>query len=197
MRGIGDRIGILETVCEPGPERVTVIRTRTVTLRELEVEVRSPEVRALAESPSEIAVPLEKIFETAGIARNPREWSVDRLIEFVQSEAVRNKRKEEARKAVLDALNAAGVTAEEIVKDAMARDRALDAFEESGAGRLRDLEERIEALRNESARLKEKLKEDASVWNEWRKRKRAYEKEMAAAVSYIVDKPSITVDEEM
>lgn len=208
LRGIGDRIGILETVCEPGQERVTVIRTRTVTLRELEVEVRSPEVRALAESPSEIAVPMEKIFETAGIAPNPRGWSVDKLIELTQSEAVRGKPKEEARRAVLEAISAAGVAAEDIVKDAMARDRALDAFEESGAlklrehaaageRKLREIEARIEALRDESARLREKLKEDEKAWNEWRRGKRAYEKEMAAAVSYVVDKPSITTDEQV
>lgn len=208
IRVIGDRIGILETVCKPGSKNVTVIRTRTVTLSELEVEVRSPEVRALAESPSEVAVPLEKIFETAGIAPNPLGWSVDKLKELIQSEPFKGKPKGEIQKSVLEAMNSAGVTAGDIVKDAVARDRALDAYEESGGNRIRErvaackkrqeeIESGIEKLHRESAALKETMQAEEQRWQEWRRKKRAYEKDLAATIGYIVDKPSITTDDDV
>jgi hypothetical protein len=174
-----------------------------VTLEELACEIRSVEVRALADAPAEVASPPEKIFETAGIAPNPKGWSVDKLKELIQSQVSKNKSREEVQKSVLAIMNSDGVTAGDIVKDAVARDRALDAFEDSARDRMEagkkrtlDLEAQIEKLRQETTGLKEKLQEHQRQWNEWRKQKRAYEKEMATAISYIVDHAVITTDDD-
>jgi hypothetical protein len=206
LQGIGDRIGILETVRAPGTERGERIKTRIVTLEELACEIRSVEVRALADEPGEVSSPPERIFETAGIPPNPKGWSVDKLQEFIQMESEKGKPKEEIRRSVLAAMNSDGVTAGDIVKDAVARDRALDAFEESaqarmlervaaGKRRVLDLEAQVEKAHQEIAGLKEKLQAQEQQWSEWRRQKRAYEKEMATAVSYIVDHPVITTDD--
>ena len=205
LQGVGDKLGILETA--PGSTVPQRIQTRIVTLQELTIEIKSAEVQALAVSPVELAIPFEKIFETAGISSNPEEWTIDRLKQVVSSESFKDKPLEEVRKSVLGMLKAEGVPAEKIVKDAMARDHALDSFE-AGMGekmldranackqRLLEIETQIKDLREESARLEEKLKTDEEQWREWRKNKRARERELASIASYIVDHPVITTDDE-
>jgi hypothetical protein len=205
LQGIGDRLGILEmTSGGTVPQR---IQTRIVTLRELTIEIRSAEVQALADSPVELEIPFEKIFDTAGISSDPQNWTIDRLKQVVSSEAFKNKPLEEARKSVLDMLKAEGVAAEEIVKDAIARDHALDSFEACMSEKMQDrtdackkklaeIEAQIKDLQEASARLEEKLKTDEERWREWRKSKRARERELASIASYIVDHPAITTDDE-
>ncbi len=205
LQGVGDRLGILETA--PGSTVPQRIRTRIVTLQELTIEIKSAEVQALADSPVELAIPFEKIFEAAGIPSDPEEWTIDRLKRVVSGESFKDKPLEEARKSVLGMLKAEGVPAEQIVKDAMARDHALDSFEASMSQkmlertntfkkRLLEIESQINDLREESAHLNENLKADEEQWREWRKSKRARERELASIASYIVDHPVITTDDE-
>ncbi len=205
LQGVGDKLGILETTSGGSvpPQR---IQTRIVTLRELTIEIKSTEVQALADSHVELAIPFEKIFETAGISSDPGEWTIDRLKQVVSSESFKNKHLEEVRESVLDILKAEGVPAEKIIKDAIARDRALDSFE-AGMGekmqsradackkRLLEIEAQIKDLREENARLEEKLKTDEEWWREWKKNKRARERELASIASYIVDHHVITTDD--
>ncbi len=205
LQGVGDKLGILETA--PGGTVPQRIQTRIVTIQELTIEIKSAEVQALAGSPVELAIPFEKIFETAGIPSDPEEWTIDRLKQVVSSESFKDKPLEEIRKSVLGMLKAEGVPAEKIVKDAMARDHALDSFEASMSQkmlertntfkkRLLEIESQINDLREESAHLNENLKADEEQWREWRKSKRARERELASIASYIVDHPVITTDDE-
>ena len=203
LQGIGDRIGILETASVPGNQPGERVKTRIVTLRELTYEIKSMEVSALADE-SEVTAAPERIFETAGIAPNPKGWSVDKLKEIIQGELDKKKPREEIQKSVLAMMNADGVTAGDIVKDAVARDRALDAFEESaqermavGRRRIQDMEAQIEALRREAAGLRENLEARERQWSEWKRQKRAYENDLAATVAYIVDHPVITTDNDI
>jgi len=204
LQGIGDRIGILETVSAPANEPDRHVKTRIVTLHELTCEIKSLEVSALADESEEAAPPPERIFETAGIAPNPKGWSVDKLKEIIQGELDKKKPREEIQKSVLAMMNADGVTAGDIVKDAVARDRALDAFEETaqermaaGRKRIQDIEAQIEALRREDAGLRERMEERERQWSEWKRQKRAYENDLAATIAYIVDHPVITTDNDI
>jgi hypothetical protein len=206
LKGIGDKIGILETVTTSGRAPAARIRTRTVTLRELTVEIKSVEVKALAEAPAELAIPLDKIFETAGIEAGPGSWTVDKLRQFVEGGNLRDKPQDEMQKSVLEKLGAEGVKAEELVKDAVARDRALDAYETVAAKRMKDrqaicqkriveIEAEIGKLQQECDGLKGKLAADERKWNEWRQQKKAWEKEIASVVACLVDRPVITTDD--
>jgi len=207
LQGVGDRLGILEPVPNPGNTSPVRVQTRTVTLQELTVEIRSNEIRSLAESPSEFAVTFERIYESAGIPSSPEGWTIDRLQQLVAADPFKNKPPEEVRKSVLDRLSAEGVSAESIVKDAIARDRALDSYEsimreqmqekrEACERRLLEIESRIEELMEEKGSLTEKLRADDEKWREWKNRKRAHERELAQAASYIVDHAVITEDDE-
>jgi hypothetical protein len=207
LRGIGDRLGILETVSAPDSPATARIRTRSVSLRELTGEIQSGAVESLAKSPSELEVPFEKIFESAGITANSQHWTADRLKLVIEGEHFGDKPREEVQKAVLERLRSEGIAAEVIVKDAMMRDRAMDAYEvaarekmlartESCKTRLAAAESRIRELQEECRAMEEAMKNDEARWSAWKKHKRAKERELASILSYIVDHQVITSDEQ-
>jgi hypothetical protein len=207
LQGIGDRLGILETVAVPGATPAARIQTRSVSLRELASEIKSGEVRILADSPAELSVPFEKIYETAGISSNPQDWTIERLKQVLSNESLKDKPREEVQRSVLGLLNSEGVPVEKIVKDAMARDQAIDSFEafvrekmqarmETCKRKQMEIESRIQDLQEESKALEKSLKADEEKWHEWKKHKRAREQELATLVGYIVDHSVITFDDE-
>lgn len=204
MQVIGDRLGILESVSTAESKPETRIRTRVISLRALAIEIRSGEVNALADASGELAAPFEKIFEAAGISSDG--WTMEKLKRVIDRET-EEKSREAAQKAVLDLLNAEGVSSEILVKDAIARDQALDAFEirinekmrernRACEKRLMEMQEQIRCLQEESVRISEGLKVDEAKWLEWKKGKRVYERELAFIASYLVDHPVVTTDGE-
>jgi hypothetical protein len=206
LQGIGDRLGILETIEVQDKTQVTIIRTRSITLRELASEIKSREIRTLADSPAELSVPFEKICETAGISSNPQDWTIDRLKQVLSTESLKNKPREEVQKAILELLKSEGIPVETIVKDAMARDQAMDSYEnfvrekmqarsESRRKKLVEMEARIRDLQAESKSLEIALRADEEKWREWKGHKRERERELAALVGYVVDHAVITMDE--
>jgi hypothetical protein len=207
LQGIGDRLGILEAVSSADAGQEIIIRTRIVTLQELASEIKCEEVHALADSPAELSIPFEKIYETAGISSNPKDWTIERLRQWIASEPFKNNAREEIQKAILNHLSSDGVPIETIVKDAIARDQALDSFEacikekmkhrrELCGRKMSEIEAQIKALQEQSLRLADKLEDDEKKWLEWRKQKRARERDLASVASYIVDHPIITTDDE-
>ena len=207
LQGIGDRLGILETAPADGSRAAVRIQTRSVSLHELTGEIKSSAVQSLADAPAELAVPFERIFEAAGISANPQDWTTDRLKQVLADEPCRNKPRAEAQKAVLALLNSAGISPEIIVKDAMARDQALDAYEtfardkmqsrmETRKKKLFAAESRMRDLQEECRTLEKTMKDDEEKWHEWKRHKRARERELASIVSYIVDHKVITSEEQ-
>jgi hypothetical protein len=207
LQGIGDRLGILESVSTQESAAATRIQTRIVSLQELAREIRSGEVTALADGPGELLTPFEKIFEAAGISCKPDDWTMERLTQVIKKETEKLHSKEAVQKAVLDLLQSEGISSEILVKDAIARDQALDAFEarvqermsersKTFEKRLREIETQVKSLEEESAKTREILKADEETWREWKRDKRVQERELAASVGYLVDRPVITMDEE-
>lgn len=206
LHGIGDRLGILETVVTPGLQPAKRIQTRCVSLQELSGEIKSAEIRALADSPAELSIPFETIFETAGISSKPQDWTIERLKQLVSEESLKNKPRGEVQRAVLDRLQSEGASVDDILKDAMARDKAMDAYEtfagekmqarlESRNRRRLEIEVRIGELQEEVKTLDSALKVDEEKWREWKQHKRQQERELAALVGCLVDHSVITLDE--
>jgi len=101
-----------------------------------EAEVHTPRVVtaskkvAAEEATFEVELlPLAEIYRAAGIMSPRRGYSIEKVVEMVNSEHIRGLSKELKRAAVLMALNAAGVLIGEVVQDAKARQHALDAYE--------------------------------------------------------------------
>src|SRR6185503_14792253 len=98
LRKLGDRLGIVELSKDPQqPTAPVKIQTRTVTLTELIMTIQVAEVRDLAELPSELSVPFQEVFKAAGIEAPPSGWTVDRLLEFLNSDRIRKLEHTEAQ----------------------------------------------------------------------------------------------------
>jgi hypothetical protein len=58
------------------------------------------------------------------------------------------------------------------------------------------LESQIQQLQDQRAHLQRDAEHETQQWRDWLKKKSAYEKDMAWAIGYLLDKPIITLDEE-
>jgi Asp-tRNA(Asn)/Glu-tRNA(Gln) amidotransferase A subunit family amidase len=126
---------------------------------------------------------------------------------MLQSEHIRELSADVKRKSILVALEAAGATADEIVADAVHRDRALDTYErvlQKGLDGLRsekeaenarleqEIAERLTGLR---ARIEENNRGIASELENlraWQSKKQDEERRIAETVSYFVSENPIT-----
>src|SRR5262245_25400022 len=95
LRRLGDRLGIIELSHDPQqPSVPEKIQTRSITLAELIMTIQIAEVRELAELPAELSVSFEEVFKAAGIEQPPGGWTVERLLELVNSD--RNRKMDHA-----------------------------------------------------------------------------------------------------
>src|SRR6266850_2278521 len=89
LRKFGDRVGIIEMEpASPQLDAPVKIQTRAVTLSELAPKIKITGVGKLAELPAELSVSFEDIYKAAGIQGTSTGWTVERLYEFLNSEAV-------------------------------------------------------------------------------------------------------------
>jgi hypothetical protein len=73
-------------------------------------------------------LPMEDIYRAAGITSPRRGYSVSKVVEMLRSEHLRGASRELRRAAVLMALDAAGVSVDEVLQDAKVRQEAIDAY---------------------------------------------------------------------
>jgi len=106
-------------------------------LHEDEAQAGTPAGTALSESEanSESAgvelLAMNDIYQTAGI-RGPRKgYSIHKIVEMLRSEHLRGLSKEMKRASILVALDAAGISIDEVVDDGKARIEAIDSYESS------------------------------------------------------------------
>jgi hypothetical protein len=157
-------------------------------------------VHELAERPADLSVPFEDIFKAAGHDAAKAKWTVEHLQEFLNSDRIRKMSRDDAQRATLQMLTEENVDAADIVKDAIFRDQALDAFEASASRkRQRWRADQQQLLSDLSARMKQVEKEIAAEeerWNDWRRQKRQRERDLAHAVGFLIDRPVISIDNE-
>lgn len=152
--------------------------------------------------------PLADIYTSAQIAAPAHGYTVLKVAEMLQSEHIRALPSEVKRKSILVALDAAGVTVDEIVQDAVHRDRALDTYERVLEKSLTDFRTEKQA---ENARLEQEIAErlaelraridqnNQSVAREvanlhaWQSGKQDEERRIADAVGYFVAENPISV----
>jgi hypothetical protein len=108
------------------------------------------------------------------------------------------------------ALEAAGVAVEDILQDAMQRQRALEAYDEEQQRRLQDFEstklkdnERLSAemesiaaqYRTKIAAAVEEIERERSAFRDWQERKLREERRIAEAASLCVNDPGAASSE--
>jgi hypothetical protein len=74
-------------------------------------------------------LPVDDIYRAAGIMNPRRGYSINKVVEMLQSEHIRAMSKEMKQAAVLMALDAAGIQMDQVRQDAKVRQESLDTYE--------------------------------------------------------------------
>jgi hypothetical protein len=168
----------------------------------------------IAPPPEPVAMPAQAasgsftdIYEAAEIRPPAHGFTILKVADLLQSEHIRKLPRDVKRSSVLLALEAGGANAQQVIEDAIKRDRALDTFERLQEQQLAALESaktkenqqiqaeldrlvaeyrgRMQANTDEVARERERF-------YGWRLKKQEEEQKIADAVSYFVTENPIT-----
>jgi hypothetical protein len=149
-------------------------------------------------------LPMEDIYRTAGIASPRKGYSVTKVAEMLNSEHIRGLSKETKRAALLMALDATGVTVEQIQRDAKARQTALDTYESEQkkqaetewarkAEEIAHIQAELESIKaHYTARISrnmEALARDKARFNAWVTTKEQESQSMAEAIELCLTLP--------
>jgi len=104
-----------------------VTRAPAATPR-VEQAVAKPVEHSAPDSQIELLA-MEDIYRAAGIMNPRKGYSINKVIEMLHSEHIRSSSKEIKRASVLMALDAAGISVDEVLQDAKVRQEAIDAYE--------------------------------------------------------------------
>ena len=147
---------------------------------------------------------MEDIYRTAGIVSPRKGYSVPKVVEMLNSEHIRGLSKETKRAALLMALDAAGVTIEQVQRDGKARQAALDAYEAEQkkqaeaewarkAEEITHIQAELESIKaHYTARISrnmEALARDKARFNSWVTTKEQESQSMAEAVELCLKSP--------
>jgi len=159
---------------------------------------------AAVQDPSSFA----EIYKAAEIAPPAHGYTVEKVASMLQSEHLRGLSNEVKRSSILVALEASGAKIEDVIQDAVRRDRALDGYERVLQKSLTDIQTRktaenrqIEAEMNKMlaeyrARIQannEAIAKETERFSAWRAQKQQEEKKIADTVGCFVTENPITV----
>jgi hypothetical protein len=150
---------------------------------------------------------IAEVYAAARIVVPAHGYTVLKVADMLQSEHIRALPPDVKRKSLLVALDAAGVPVDEIVRDAVARDRALDTYEQVLEQHLEDVRvakaaenrrledeiaQRMAELRGQIDENNEQVSREQEELQAWRVRKQREETTIAEAVSHFVSENPIT-----
>ncbi|MGE0704524.1 MAG: hypothetical protein AB7P22_11385 [Vicinamibacterales bacterium] len=163
----------------------------------------SPAVDVAAAGP----VDLSEVYDSARIVAPAHGYTVLKIASMLESEHIKALPPDVKRKSVLVALDAAGVKVDEIVEDAVRRDRALDTYERvlekhvedaraKAAAENKRLEDEIARqvadLRSQIDANRQTVEREEREFLAWRTRKHEEEQAIAQAIGYFVSENPIT-----
>jgi hypothetical protein len=149
----------------------------------------------------------DEIYGAAEITAPQHGYTILKIIDLLHSEHIRNQSREVKRSSLLLALEASGVKAEEVVQDAVRRDKALDTYEHVQQKALQDLEARktkeSQDLQAEIERRINELQSRVQANNDevtkakeqfygWQLKKQQEEQKIGDAVSYFTTEKPIS-----
>jgi Asp-tRNA(Asn)/Glu-tRNA(Gln) amidotransferase A subunit family amidase len=149
-----------------------------------------------------------EIYRAAEIPTPAHGYTIEKISTMLQSEHLRGLSAEVKRSSILVALEASGAKVEDVIQDAVRRDRALDGYErvlqksrDEVQARKGEENRQIEAEMNKMlaeyrARIQtnnEAIAAEKERFSKWQARKQQEERNIAEAVSYFVSENPITV----
>ena len=161
-----------------------------------EPQLEQPVARIGEEFPS-----FEAIFQAFGIKDASAGFTVYRIEELLKSVHLKNASPEIKRSALMVALEALRISPEEVIQDAVKRDKALTQFEKIEERRLRELEqkksEENKRLQEEMERIfneiREKMEDNNNLikdtrdkFQAWQQEKEKEEQRLSTVLQYFV-----------
>lgn len=192
---------------EEVPEREDAAPTVAQTVADIAALMDPPDPAALAQRPL-TACAFSEIYEAAGIRPPAHGYTILTIASMLESEQIAKLPPEAKRSSVVLAVQSAGAAVQDIVRDAISRDRALDASELLQEQALASLElsktkdnERLQAelsrlVAEYRARMQANTGEVERArerFSGWRAKKQEEEQKIAHAVSYFVTENPITI----
>ncbi len=165
----------------------------------------APESKFAATAPNPTS--FEDIYNAAEIHPPAHGFTIMKVGEMLRSEHIRNLPKDVKRSSVLVALEAAGAPLQDVIEDAVKRDKALDTFERVQEKALSELEshksqenQQIQAemdrvvadYRSRMQANTDAIAKERERFYAWRLKKQEEEQKISDAVSYFVTANPIT-----
>lgn len=149
----------------------------------------------------------QEIYEAAEITVPAHGFTVLKIIDLLQSEHIRNLSRDVKRSSLLLALEAAGVKPQEVVQDAVRRDKALDTYESVQQKALHELEtqktqenqqlqaeieKRISEMQSRIQANNDEVAKEKERFYGWQLKKQQEEQKVADAMSYFTSEKPVT-----
>ncbi len=207
------KIGLIETVDESDQTSLVGIKTICISLADLQAKYESDSPENKGIFMPELLTDFDNLLESLKIQTPPHGWTAPRIICLLNSAELKTQKKDAVRQYLITVLKNENVPVEDILKDAINRDKALDIFEKIFHDKLRVLitsrKQEIMNLAGEIAQCRERIKNiknsiqhDKKVYRNWLQKKINKEQELLEAVSLLSPNkgisagPVIGVDEE-
>jgi hypothetical protein len=162
---------------------------------------------AMARSAAANSASFQEIYDAAEIRPPVHGFTIMKVGEMLRSEHIRSLPREVKRSSVLVALEASGAPLQEVIEDAVKRDRALDTFERVQEKSVADLEaaktrenqqiqtEMDRVVADYRARIQannDAVAKEKERFYAWRLKKQEEEQKISDTVSYFVTENPIT-----
>jgi len=149
----------------------------------------------------------DQIYAAAEINPPSHGFTILKIIDLLQSEHIRNLSRDVKRSSLMLALEAAGVKAQDVVQDAVLRDKALDTYESVQQRALADLEakktqetkelqaeieRRINEMQSKIQANNDEVAKEKERFYGWQLKKQQEEQKIGDAVSYFTSEKPIT-----
>jgi len=149
----------------------------------------------------------DEIYAAAEISPPTHGFTILKIIDLLQSEHIRNLSRDVKRSSLLLALEAAGVKPQDIVQDAIMRDKALDTYESVQQKALTELEakktqetkelqaeieRRINEMQTKIQANNDEVAKEKERFYGWQLKKQQEEQKIGDAVSYFTSETPVT-----
>jgi hypothetical protein len=149
----------------------------------------------------------DQIYAAAEINPPTHGFTILKIIDLLQSEHIRNLSRDVKRSSLMLALEAAGVKPQEVVQDAIIRDKALDTYESVQQKALAELEakktqetkelqaeieRRINEMQSKIQANNDEVAKEKERFYGWQLKKQQEEQKIGDAVSYFTTEKPVT-----
>ncbi|MEI8011123.1 MAG: hypothetical protein WCI27_01390 [Candidatus Omnitrophota bacterium] len=152
----------------------------------------------------ELDVDFETIYKMLKVVPPLHHWDVDKLLEILNSPPVKGRGRDDAKKMIQEMLAENNIPSQDIIKDAVSRDGALDTYEQfvfkQSQGRGEKRQARIDALKKQMDecrcfidQLQAAQGKEAAAFSQWVAKKTAKEEQLVEVVSFLTPDTVISV----